>query len=183
MCSLRGVGNSLGLPGRLILLLCKLGSQFGVPLLQCLHGGILCVVGIGGSLHSGILLLQLCGQLVAQRFVALGCDAELRFASGIQSSVYFVESGSRFCSFLAGSFQIVPQLIPFGRSRAEALFHRIDFSRGFFGFGLQFFQVGLGLAVVKASVDNNGCHSFTSPEDPTAFLFQPYLRHFLPHGF
>ena len=139
MCSLCGVGNSLGLPGRLILLLCKLGSQFGVPLLQCLHGGILCVVGIGGSLHSGILLLQLCGQLVAQRFVALGCDAELRFASGIQSSVYFVESGSRFGSFLAGGFQIVPQLIPFGRSRAEALFHRIDFSRGFFGLGLQLF--------------------------------------------
>ena len=63
------------------------------------------------------MLLQLCGQLVAQRFVALGCDAELRFASGIQSSVYFVESGNRFGSFLAGGFQIVPQLIPFGPSR------------------------------------------------------------------
>ena len=27
------------------------------------------------------------------------------------------------------------------------------------------------------------CHSFTSPEDPTAFPFRPYPRHFLPHGF
>ena len=134
-----GVGDPIALRLCGLLLAFQLGGQVGMALLQGLYSAVLGAVVCLNLAGFGILRVQLGGQLVAQRFIGGIGHTELRFSPRIQPGVYFVESGSRFGSFLAGGFQIVPQLIPFGRSRAEALFHRIDFSRGFFGPGLQLF--------------------------------------------
>lgn len=134
-----GVGDPIALRLCGLLLAFQLGGQVGMALLQGLYSAVLGAVVCLNLAGFGILRVQLGGQLVAQRFIGGIGHTELRFSPRIQPGVYFVESGSRFGSFLAGGFQIVPQLIPFGHSRAKALFHRIDFSRGFFGPGLQLF--------------------------------------------
>ena len=130
------VGDPIALCLRGLLLAFQLGGQVGVALLQGLYSAVLGAVVCLNLAGFGILRVQLGGQLVAQRFIGGIGHTELGFSPRIQPGVYLFQRGGGLAGLLAGCFQIVPQLIPFGRSRAETRFpSRIDFPRGFFCFG------------------------------------------------